>query len=280
MSADHNLSPIVQSSGSKVSNVAKASFQWRYFNSLLQAVPLSELNIEALKQLPVRKWSGAGRWLLVSAGAATLLYWNGRLVLSTSMGVAVMILIYLLHDWKLEFPWATLRKLVDSCNQPLVLAIAGGGMATLTTYLATSIWIESESHWIASGAILQGMGTLAVLVLMIWQGLNRQANRDRVHYNQMLADLTHDEPLKRLIAVRQLTAIVPETGNQPGKRREVADYFRLMLSRETEVVIREAVLDGLQMLERVQQLKPATQIEIDPVAMKRSVRLKKRLPMQ
>jgi len=265
----------------KVNHVAKASFQWRYFSSLIQALPLLEFKVEALKQFSIRRWSGMGGWVLVTAGAAGLLYWNGRLVLATGAGVAVMMLIYLLHDWKLELPWAELRKFLDSCNQPFVLAVAGGGVATLTTYLAASIWMESESHWIASGAILQGAGTLAVLVLLIWQNLSRQANRDRVAYNQLLADLTHDDSLKRLIAVRQLAATVPDRNSDPVRRREVADYFRLMLNREAEPLIREAVLDGLHLIERVHTLKQATQPTIDPTAMTRSVaRSRKRLPVR
>jgi len=251
--------------------VAKASFQWRYFNSLIQALPLAEIKTEALRQFPIRRWSGMGGWSLVTAGAVGLLYWNGRLVLATGAGIAVMLLIYLLHDWKLELPWAQLRKFFESCNQPLVLAVAGGGVATLTTYLATSIWMESESHWIASGAILQGAGTLAVLVLLLWQNLSRQASRDRVTYNQWLADLTHTDSLKRLIAVRQLTASVPDRENDLVRRREVADYFRLMLNQESEPLIREAVLDGLHLIDRVQSLKQATQPTVDPAAMKRSV---------
>ncbi|NJP10917.1 MAG: hypothetical protein HC866_16745 [Leptolyngbyaceae cyanobacterium RU_5_1] len=102
--------------------------------------------------------------------------------------------------------------------------------------------------------------------------VTRRASRDRIHFNQMIADLTHDDPLKRLIAVRQLTDLVsflqddraPRSllGKKPS-RRDVADYFRLMLSREREPIIREAVLDGLQTLDIVHQLKQATQPAIN-----------------
>lgn len=263
--------------------MAKASsFQWRYLLSLLQALPLSELVTEARNQLPtVQRWSGPGGWLLVIAGAAALVYWNGRLVLATGVGVGVMMLIYLMHDWKLSLPWAEIRKWLDGWNQPIALAIAGGGVATLTTYLAASIWVESDSAWIAVGSLLQGAGTLVVLVLLVWNLLQRQASRDRVSYNQLLADLTHDDPLKRLIAVRRLTSTVPDQKDNSAQRQEIADYFRLMLSREQEPIIREAVLDGLQLLDRVKALKPAMQPVMPPLAIKRSAaKVRKRVPVR
>lgn len=237
---------------------------------------------EARNQLPtVRRWSGPGGWLLVIVGAAALVYWNGRLVLATGVGVGVMLLIYLMHDWKLSLPWAEIRKLLEGWNQPIALAVAGGGVATLTTYLAASIWVESDSAWIAGGALLQGAGTLAVLVLLLGNRLQRQATRDRIGYNQLLADLTHDDPLKRLIAVRRLTSTVPDRQDNSAQRREIADYFRLMLSREQEPIVREAVLDGLQLLDRVKALKPATQPAMSPLPMQRSsTKVRKRVPVR
>lgn len=244
-----------------------SSLQWRYFLSLLQALPLSDLTANALRQGHIQRWSGPGGWLLVATGTTALLFWNGRLVLATSVGIAVMMLVYLLHDWRPKAP-SQLRTLMQGWNQPLALAIVAGGVGTFTTYLAASILAESESAWIALGALLQGAGTLSVLVLLVWQMLNRQAARDRVHYHQWLADLTHADPLKRLIAVRQLTSTAPDSTDSLD-RRAIIDYFRLLLSREQEPLIREAVLDGLQMLDRVQALQPSSQPALKPVPMKR-----------
>jgi hypothetical protein len=264
----------------QVNTVAKASspaFQWRYFLSVIQNLPLTELANDVLKQFPpVRRWSGPGGWLLVLTGAVAMLYWNGRLVLATGAGMGVMMLIYLLHDWKLKLPVAGLRKAIDELNHPLILAIAGGGVATLTTYLAASIWVDSDSPWIALGALLQGAGTLSVLVLLAWQILNRQAGRDRLVYDRVLADLTHEDSLRRLMSVRQLTSMVPDMGDNAARRKDLGDYFRLMLSREAEPIVREAVFEGLQALEQVQPLKQATQPLVSPTEMKRHGRSRSR----
>ena len=262
--------------------VARSSpVQWRFLLSLLQALPLSDLAQDGLKQLPtVRRWSTPGRWLLVMTGATVLLYWHGRLVLATGVGIGVMTLIYLLHDWQFSLPGAKWRQLLQDLNQPLTLAIAGGGIATLTTYLAASIWIDSDSPWIAIGALLQGTGTIAVLLLLLAQMLNRSASRDRTAFSQMLADLTHDDPLRRLIAVRQLINSVSDQRDQAAQRREGLDYLRLMLSRESEPIIRDAVLDGLQRLDRTQPLSPAMQPLLKPVLKRSTVKSRQRLPLR
>ena len=262
---------------------ASASIQWRHLVRLVEAFPLSEFTSlvpDALKQIPLQRWSTPGGWLIVTMGAGALLYWNGRLVLATSAGIAVMLLIYLMHDWKPNLPIAELRKLIDGWNQPLALAIGGGGLACLTTYLAASIWANSDSAWIAAGSLLQGSGTLAVLLLLAWQILNRQTQRDRVHYNQTLADLTHEEALRRLIAVRHLTSTVPDLSDQPAQQRELADYFRLMLNREREPIVQEAILEGLGRIDRVHSLKQATQPKVSPAPVKLAAKTRRRSPLR
>lgn len=260
--------------------MAKASFQWRYLTSLVQELPLLELR-DALQQLPLPRWSGSGKWLVVTTGAVALLFWNGRLVLATGVGIAVMLLIYLMHDGKLNLPWAELRKLLNTVNQPLVLPIAGGGVAALATYLAASVWTDSASPWIAFAALLQGAGTLAVLILLSWQILQRQANHDHVSFNQVLSNLTDRDPLKRLIAVRHLTNTIPAIRDDEARRREISDYLRLMLSREEEPIVLEAVLDGLQLLNRGYRLNPATQPSVDVAAMKRSrTKVRRQVPVR
>lgn len=270
----------------KASYAARTTFRWRYLVRLMQTLPLHELKDEALKQLhhiPIQRWSGPGGWLMVITGAAALLYWNGRLVLATGVGIGVMMLVYLMHDWQLDQSWPDLRKWLEGWNQPLALAIAGGGIATLTTYLATAIWADASSPWLALGAILQGTGTLAVLVLLIWQILNWQANQERTSFSQLVTNLTHADPLQRLIAIRQLTDSVTQV-RQPDQRqrRAIADYFRLMLNQEQEPIIRDALLDGLQSIDRpTQALKPASQPPLKVMAIQpTSAKKRRRVPVQ
>jgi hypothetical protein len=251
---------------------AKTATQWRYFLNILQDLPLTEMTAElvamvqqlTVKPLVVKPLAVPGRWVLVSSGALALLFWNGRLVLATGVGVAVMALIYLMQDCRLQVPKSTIRQFVNLLSQPLVLAVVGGGTAMLSTYLAASVWSAVDSPWLAAGGILQGAGTLAVLLLLVGQYLHRQTVNQQGQFSQKLADLTHADPLRRLIAVRELTRSLRDTDQNSADRRELADYFRLMLSQESKAVVREAVLDGLQALDQVQALTGASQPVMRP----------------
>jgi len=257
------------------SHAAKDVFHWRFLVSAVQDFPLEKLNTQILKRFSSRHGFGSGGWLIVTTGAIALLYWNGRLVFATGTGAAVMLLVYLMHDWKPSVNAVAFRKLLQGWNQPFMVAAGAGAIATFSTYLAAAIWAESDSVWIATGAILQGMGTLTGLGLLGWHLCNRQDPRAHIQINQLLFDLAHQDPLKRLLAVRQLTDSISvldeyrlerrlrmprqqDLAKIPS-RRQIADYFRVMLQREEDPIIREAVLDGLQTLEIVHQLQQATE---------------------
>jgi len=70
--------------------------------------------------------------------------------------------------------------------------------------------------------------------------------------------------------VRQLTRLVTRTRFEQAHHNTVAEYLRLLLSREQETVIRDAVFDSLQALNNVQQLSSGTAPFSTPVALKRS----------
>jgi hypothetical protein len=221
---------------------------------LIQGVSLADWKFDGSK---IQGWGKPGRWLLVGGGLAAMLYWNEQLTLATSTGVAVMLLVYLLHRWKLEIPWSDIRKVLQPWNHPVVLSVAAGSAATLISYMAASVWLESDSHWVAAAAILQGTGTLALLILLIWQSVTRQTERDRRWLQRALDDLSDADPLRRLVAVRYLSSRIPDWQDNQTQQQELADYFCLMLRQEQEERVRDAILDGLERLERVKLLRPS-----------------------
>lgn len=247
------------------SHAAKTAYWLRYLVQLLQDFPLHELTAEARRALPgARTNSRLLTWVLAIGGTFALLCWNSRLVLATGTGFAVMVAIYLLHDWKPTLPWAEIRKVLNGWNQPLALAVLGGGMASFTAYLALSIWADSTSPWIATGAMLQGGATLIVLLLLSGQVMQRSVGCDRISIDQRLADLTAQDPLKRLIAIRQLTKAVVEHETNLQQQRVVAGCLRLLLRQEQESLVRDAAFDGLQQIEQQRALKPSQQPAVQP----------------
>ncbi len=164
-----------------------------------------------------------------------------------------MVLIYLWQDgqWK---PWAATRKWLTGWNRALLLAVGSGSIITLGTYLAISVGVEAGSPWRAIETLLQNSGILAILGLLLWQQL--QPNHQPVDREQAFQNLNHPDPLTRLVAVHQLTRQVqvePDLTYQ----RQVASCFRLLLSRETEPIIRDALLEGLESFSPARQLLPS-----------------------
>lgn len=236
----------------------------------IQDSMLPEFKRAALKWLSRHRLKGREGWLLAPIAVVALWLWNGKLLAATTIGVLVMLGVYLIQarDWHLLR--AKLRGLLGGSNRHLILAVGSGGFATISTYMAISIWVDSENHWLATGAILQGLSTIAVLVLVIWQIFNRQVSRDRDNFNSLVALLTDADALKRLIAVRQLTRLVTGDRAESSECRATLEYFRLMLSREGEPLIRDALLDGIQALDTLPGLVSGAQPLSIPVAKKRA----------
>ncbi|MBW4521560.1 MAG: hypothetical protein KME16_17920 [Scytolyngbya sp. HA4215-MV1] len=269
------FSPELSIQGQWVINVAQASFRWRKLVNQLQDSPLPELNLPelnfaALSQLPLPHLGKAGGWIVGLTGTAALLYWDGKLLLATGTGVLMMLSVHLLHESKWKVPSLDLRRWLSGANRQLVVAVGCGGVATLSTYLAASIWSDSGSGWIAIGEILQGAGIAGILGILLWQMGNRRSMRDEAYFNQLLSDLTDADPLKRLIAVRQITHLTTSRRLESDRDRPIADYFRLMLSREEESIIRDAVLEGLYELDTINQLAQSQQPNFSAPLIRRS----------
>lgn len=225
----------------------------------------------------------SARWFAIGSGMALLLVWNGRLVAATGAGLGTMWLVYSLRDSAWRAAIVDLVNLLEGLNQRLILAVLGGSGATLGTYIALSIWLEAQSHWMAVGMILQGTATMGALGFLLWQRLNTPMNRaigksqampmreivaPSIDLSQPLQDLTDTDPLKRLIAVRQLNQHLPHLGNQ---QADILEYYRILFRRETDIPVREAILDGFQIAEgnapqprhqpSQRMMSPAPQIE-------------------
>jgi hypothetical protein len=258
--------------------VAQASSQWRQFVRLWHS---SSVNRESLLQT-LERFRGIGGWLTSLTLGVALLLWNWQLVVATGLGLLAMVLIYWAQQSRWQLALLTWQRLWSRSNRQLTLAVTGGGIATFSTYMATTVWLRSDDPWLATGTIFQGLGTLAVLLLLLWQALRPRTTRQS-DYEQMLSSLVEPDPLKRLIAVRQVTHwassnalefTTPWAGRSPHRdttRSHLADCFRLMLSQETEPTIQTALLEGLQALSTevsLGQAEPPFSMPIQPAVTK------------
>jgi hypothetical protein len=230
---------------------------------------------QAVRHLNLQK---SGGWLLALLMASGLFLWDEKLLLATVSGLSIMGLIYGMQQAKWRQRWLPLYKLVMAFStvriatpsRQLILAVGGGMLAVFSTYLAAAVWADASSPWVATGAILQGGGTLAVLLLLVGQYIQRRADRKDVAFSQYLTDLTHNDPLKRLVAVKQLNRCLQRSSLDDGDRAAIADCFRLMVGQEQEPAVQDAIFDGLQLCDRLlEPVAPQSLKPLPPLARKK-----------
>ncbi|MEH1960638.1 MAG: armadillo-type fold-containing protein [Nostoc sp.] len=251
--------------------MAQASSYWQ---QLINQIPkwnwsLTKFKTKgATKQQTFKRFSGPGGFLGFLTIVVAMLLWNWILLLALLIGVGIMVLVYSMQEWDWQLHWSKIRKFLNSPNRRLALAVVSGGLATVSTYMAAAIWVDSHSPWIGAGAIVQGLGTLLTLILLVWQIVNFYEYREEDHLDQLLVNLTEKDPLKRLIALRQLTKFISHKRVDSSVQQDVVECLQLLISREEEVVIREAAFKSLQACDRLQLLPPKTAATFVPLSTK------------
>lgn len=199
-------------------------------------------------------------WLLCLSLLLLLWIWNWQLVLSGGMGLAALVLVYLVQQGQWRLPQVNWQALWKPSNRGLTLALISGAIVCLSTYFTLMIWNESGGSWLATGVILEGFGILAIGALLLWQRIEQSlhvSENANCNLDRWFNDLSDPDALKRLIAVQRLTqemlqsqAAVPtdRAGVAPLSTAALADCFRLMLDRETEPIVCRALLRSLQTL--------------------------------
>ncbi|RMH77204.1 MAG: hypothetical protein D6680_06085 [Cyanobacteria bacterium J007] len=224
--------------------MAQASSQWRQLSEFVRTIPLSALDKPTLDRFWRTRLRNNPSLMLALFVATLLLACNWKLAVAIAIGTGAMLGVYALQSSHWPGFETKLRQFLHGTNRDLAIAVGSGGVATFGSYLAVSIWVESDNPWLATGAIVQGLCTMATLGLLSWHFLDRQTGSGRDRFHALLDDLTDTDPLKRLIAVRQLTRMMNASTTED--RQAIADCFRLLLARETEPIVRNAVLDGLK----------------------------------
>ncbi|MGL5873231.1 MAG: ATP synthase subunit I [Xenococcaceae cyanobacterium] len=240
--------------------MSKTSFWWKQhiyiLENLLDAKLLSKVGqvfngVRLSNRHQIRKICS---WLICLLVILMMWLWNWKLVLATAVGISSIYSIYLFPSRKWQTYWLKWQKFWLGDRRKFTLSVSGGGFAAFSTYMATSIWAESENRWLASAVIFQSFATIFTLVLLIWNFSCDRANRDNHKFDRHLSELTATDPLKRLIAVRQLTHLARKINGDCEHKDRLIEYFRMMLSQEKETIVREAILESLQIWD-LQELK-------------------------
>ncbi len=223
------------------------------------------------KDKQLRQINGRAFCLVVFA----LLWWlNWKLFLATSVGIVLMSCCYLLQNSHWQRYYQKWQNFFVGSNRQLVLAVTIGASGAFCTYLAASVWTDAENQWLATGSILQGVVSLTTLALLWWSLRGKQATTMEAKLDQLLADLSHSDRLKRLVAIRQLTRLLISNRLSPEHYRQSIEYYRLMLSEPQAPAIRNALLESLDLLEAEEVFKQSSAIKI-PLKIQHS---RKRIP--
>ncbi|MBD0268841.1 MAG: hypothetical protein ICV77_11170 [Cyanobacteria bacterium Co-bin8] len=193
---------------------------------------------------------------------------NGPLVISLGTGLVTYQQLSQLtpEQWQQLAQWLQKQRAASLSTRNKTLLLSGTALAA--TYLTTAIW--SETHQ-ASVAIALGSQSLLTLALLAWLLRSAPSSPSPPQPPQslqpdtlesLLAELTHPDPLRRLVRVRQLTRLVTPAAAQAGYlegsavtvRSHLIDCFHLMLSQESEPLVRTALREGLQHLRQPAQL--------------------------
>jgi hypothetical protein len=248
--------------------VAKASYSLQQLINQIPNWSLPAFNVGSPKQQNFKPFSGPGSVLSLITVVVAMLFWNWKLLLSLVVGIGVMLFTYTLQPWNWQLRWSEIQKFLNGPNRQLVLAVSSGGIATVSTYMAAAIWVDSHSPWIATAAIVQGLGTLLTLVLLLWQIVSRYTNQEADLFEKLLLNLTEKDPLKRLIAVRQLTKFISRQPVNPALQQEGIQCLQLLLTKEEEAIIRDAAFESLQTLDRLQNKSSTTATPLKPAKLK------------
>lgn len=219
-----------------------------------------------IKDKQFRRLSGQALCLAVFA----LLWWmNWKLFLATSVGIGAMSACYLAQNSHWQNYYRQWCKFFVGSNRQLTLAVGTGASGAFCTYLAASIWADTDNQWLATGSILQGFMSLTTLIVLLWSLRGKKANSLEVKLDQLLIDLSDRDRLKRLVAIRQLTRLLISNRLSAEHYQQSIEYYRLMLSEPQPAVIKDALLESLDILGAEKILEQRSLIKI-PIQLKHS----------
>jgi hypothetical protein len=180
-----------------------------------------------------------------------LLFLSWKLLLILAIGLLVTGLTYTVQthptQWRSRLSKLTAPWLKTAVGRAIVLGVASSlGVAGLLW-----VWMATGRLWIAASFLLQG-GMALGLFSLGWQRhpipqstSTHRSNPDQA-WERYSRDLAHSNPMRRLIAIRRLQSQAIAHPLSALQWRELEDYCRMMLSQESDPLLRLAIQDVLE----------------------------------
>lgn len=194
---------------------------------------------------------GLGIWLFATTGASLLLVWNGILLFALAMGFGTTLIVHHYYA-NLMALWQQVTKWVSGSHSIVVISSCCGLFSLVASYLTLLIWQDTNSVGLALSILLQGLGLLT-LGLFVRQLQQEKQIRLPSQLDNWIQNLTALDPLKRLIAVRQIRHYVDTSSADTQQIQELKEYLQLLLKQEPEPSIQNAILEGLEQINLAHQ---------------------------
>lgn len=146
------------------------------------------------------------------------------------------------------------RKAIDRQWQTsLGKAIISGSGASLVLLSGFGLASATGRGWIAATLMLQT--AIAIGVWTLWKQSCRETRSQTIpmhapNLDRYIHDLAHPSLMRRMIAVRRLHHVLLTKSIPVSEQHELRDYFQILLTQETDAVIRLAVQDVLELCYR------------------------------
>ncbi len=170
-----------------------------------------------------------------------------QLVLATGTAIGAMSTIYGAQTWNWRRNGIRFKQFVHGSNGKLVIAVAVGGGSMLLIYTILAIWQAQSDYWLGFGESVQFLAILGSFALLLRQFLQSNAQANKTTLDQLVLDLTSNNDLQRLIAVRQLRSM--ESSFSLEQEEAIAEYCQVLLQTEAFVPVREAAFELLAALQ-------------------------------
>jgi hypothetical protein len=198
--------------------------------------------------------------IAISVATITLWRWNGALTLALFLSGGGSFFLHRVLKHKKQISWRTVQQWLHTPQAPLALSLGSGIALLAVSYSALAVWQDLHSPWLALTLFTQEMGIALVLGLAVWLMLSRQ-NTPVHSFDRCVAGMLHRDELRRLMAVRQLTDLAIQDELSPRERSHALDYLQLLARKETELLVNQAIQEGLAILAPASSPQPQLSAE-------------------
>lgn len=174
-----------------------------------------------------------------------MLAWNWELICATLIGISLMIFIQKAQNKNFQNIVLNSYTFFNSPKGKLTLAAIGGCLGILGSYITLSMLSSIKNRWLASELIFQNIGICTILAILFLQLFGLSEKKQNTEYKRLVSQLTETNPLKRLIAVQNISYLLKRKQLTTSQEEEILEYFGIILNQEEEIIIRQNILKSL-----------------------------------